>query len=450
MLGAALKSAQLPFIIDNESYYIQTIKWVNEYGLVKGLANIHIYLAQVSPWHILQAGLNLSFLSTTFNDLNGFLFIICILYCLLEPRNNEKSNKTTWFSLLPVVSIVFFLFLDAPSPDLPLLVITPLILYLYTREQTLERFKISLILFAFIAFIKITILPVGILFLPALINRGKLLYFIKLLSVFATIWIVKNIIVSGYPLYPFTFITSGNDWVVPQAILDSINTISHKDVYGVDSSTSFIQKLISWLQLDGIKGVFNKLIVFLFLIMLLFKKVRQNKKYLVIYSAFLIHFITLLFISPQYRFFLPEIMFFTLFIISEVVNYLNKETFNTTVILGGVLLSFTLFVDFNFKPLTANKHHQSVSKLKASQLYQPEPITRYPEMKFIKKQVGKFEYYSPETNFFIFGTGNGSLPCVNESQLDYFKQKTGYIPQPRGEFIEEGFISTKALDNIIQ
>ena len=33
------QSATLPFIIDNESYYIQTIKWLNEYGFVKGLAN---------------------------------------------------------------------------------------------------------------------------------------------------------------------------------------------------------------------------------------------------------------------------------------------------------------------------------------------------------------------------------------------------------------------------
>lgn len=28
--------ASIPFIIDNESYYIQTIKWINEYGFVKG------------------------------------------------------------------------------------------------------------------------------------------------------------------------------------------------------------------------------------------------------------------------------------------------------------------------------------------------------------------------------------------------------------------------------
>ncbi len=38
------QSATLPFIIDNESYYIQTIKWLTEYGFVKGLANLRLFL----------------------------------------------------------------------------------------------------------------------------------------------------------------------------------------------------------------------------------------------------------------------------------------------------------------------------------------------------------------------------------------------------------------------
>ena len=36
--------ASPPFLIDNESYYIQTIKWLNEYGFVKGLVNLHLFL----------------------------------------------------------------------------------------------------------------------------------------------------------------------------------------------------------------------------------------------------------------------------------------------------------------------------------------------------------------------------------------------------------------------
>ncbi len=50
--------ASAPFVIDNESYYIQTIKWLNEYGYVKGLVNLHLFLGQTSGWHVLQSAFN--------------------------------------------------------------------------------------------------------------------------------------------------------------------------------------------------------------------------------------------------------------------------------------------------------------------------------------------------------------------------------------------------------
>ena len=65
---------------DNESYYIQTVKWANEHGFVKGLINIHPFLGQFSGWHILQAGFNLHTPSFTYNDLNGLFFLIFVFY----------------------------------------------------------------------------------------------------------------------------------------------------------------------------------------------------------------------------------------------------------------------------------------------------------------------------------------------------------------------------------
>ena len=440
MLGAALKSAQTPFVIDNESYYIQTIKWVNEYGLVKGLGNLHIYFAQASPWHILHAGLNLNFLGISFNDLNGFIFFICMLYCI-----TESKHKTGWFSLLPVFSIVYFLFLDAPSPDLPVLVITPVILYLYIENKSEDDFKISLLLLAFIAFIKITIAPLGLLFLFKLDTRKKIWFFIKTIAVFGIVWMIKNVILSGYPLYPFINISWGSNWVIPQPIIDRMGIIGHKDVYGIGANASFIQKIISWLQMEGIKGILNKIMVVLFLFMPLFRKIRRDTSYRAVYIVFLIHFIILLFTSPQYRFFLPEILFFMLFIGNEIMTAIQSKIIYKTITLSGVLAVLILFFNLSFTSITPNKFHQSQSGFQLSQLYRPEPVTRYPEMKFVKRQMGNLDYYSPETNFFIFGTADGPLPCVNEAQIDFFEKETGYKPQLRRESIQEGFISSQTL-----
>ena len=54
--------ASIPYVNDNESYYIQTIKWLNEYGFVKGIINIHLFFGQTSGWHITQSAFNFSFL----------------------------------------------------------------------------------------------------------------------------------------------------------------------------------------------------------------------------------------------------------------------------------------------------------------------------------------------------------------------------------------------------
>src|SRR5690606_10458734 len=63
---------------DNETYYIQTVKWLNEAGYVSGLANLHIFLAQQSGWHLLQAVFSFPFLEIEFNDLSAFaLWLLC-------------------------------------------------------------------------------------------------------------------------------------------------------------------------------------------------------------------------------------------------------------------------------------------------------------------------------------------------------------------------------------
>ena len=82
ILISLIHSSSLPFLTDNESYYIQTIKWLNNYGLVKGLANLHMFFGQSSGWHILQSSFNFSFITSNFNDLNGFLIIGTSYFCL--------------------------------------------------------------------------------------------------------------------------------------------------------------------------------------------------------------------------------------------------------------------------------------------------------------------------------------------------------------------------------
>src|SRR5690606_36686416 len=129
----AQKSAGWHFVVDNESYCIQTSKWLNVYGFVKGLGNLHLSLAPNSGWNTMQAGLSLSFLTDRISDLNGFLLIVCAFFYLSE---FQQKNEKHWIGFIVLFNVLLFQFVDAPSPDLPLLLITPILSYFFTEKQT--------------------------------------------------------------------------------------------------------------------------------------------------------------------------------------------------------------------------------------------------------------------------------------------------------------------------
>jgi len=54
------QSAGAPYMIDNETYYIQTIKWLDQYGLVPGLANLHFFLSQMSGILFLERSIGMN------------------------------------------------------------------------------------------------------------------------------------------------------------------------------------------------------------------------------------------------------------------------------------------------------------------------------------------------------------------------------------------------------
>ncbi|WP_134140880.1 LIC_10190 family membrane protein [Flavobacterium sp. S87F.05.LMB.W.Kidney.N] len=116
-----LQCASIPFVIDNESYYIQTIKWLNEYGFVKGLSNLHLFYGQTSGWHITQSVFNFSFLYKNFNDLSGFCLLLGNVFAIQKLNEYSKNDNKNYLlvGLLPLFNIFFFQFISAPSPDIP-------------------------------------------------------------------------------------------------------------------------------------------------------------------------------------------------------------------------------------------------------------------------------------------------------------------------------------------
>ena len=195
LVSSAYKCAQIPFILDNESYYIQTIKWLNEHGFVKGLANLNIAFGQTSGWHILQSGLNFNFISNRFNDLNGFLLVVCAFYFLSIFNENYKINKTYhWSIFILVYNVLTFQFINSPSPDLPIFLLGQLIFIQFLKKElSSSDIKMTVLLFMFLCFIKITIAPIGLLIFYLIYKQKKQkLFFLISSLIFGVLWILKN------------------------------------------------------------------------------------------------------------------------------------------------------------------------------------------------------------------------------------------------------------------
>lgn len=448
IFGALLKSAQFPFITDNESYYIQTIKWLNEYGFVKGLANLHVFFAQNSAWHILQAGLNFSFITGSINDINGFVFIICTIYCITEGYALSNGKKIYWLAFMPAFALLLFLFLEAPSPDLPLLVIIPILLHLYIQQDNDgNNYKIALLLFIYLVSIKITVLPLGLVFLPRLFSKKNLSFLVITALPIGILWIIKNTIVSGYPLYPLPFFKTGYNWAIPDNLFHLI--IEATTDYGYNRNgvplphnITMAARLMYWIQQTGLARIMN--VATLAVLAIMPFSMLKNKKYRFIYIALLVNFLFILFTSPQFRYFLYITLSGSLFVVAAIYNKLkvNLVAYKMVVITGSLLVVVS-FLNFGLSKLTTNKLHQKKGNVQLTQVYMPETNTKFPDIEFEKIRLGNLEYYSPKYNFFRFGTANAPLPAVNRIQIKYFKRKLGIVPQLRTNDIKDGFKSVK-------
>lgn len=427
VLLIALKSSQLPSIFDNESYYIQTIKWLNEYGFVKGVANVHPFLGQFSFWHVLQSGFSFSFLPINFNDINGFILVVGIYYFI--EKEQFKSDNWSFFSVIFLV--FYFQFLDAPSPDLPILVFSAIVFNEFI-EHSIEK-KSILLFIIYMIFLKLTFAPILILAFVYLLRRKKIVPFFTITAIFFGInWIAKNIIIIGYPLFPLSLFETDFDWKMSKSVLTKLTQVTIDAGYTENliatENLSLIEKLKLWFHLNGINAFFNKGILLLFLIIPLTQFFKRNLNFKILYFILAIQFIFLLVTSPQYRFFLPSFILFSTIVIYEISTHLKFNIKRLTFTFSLLLIGISLFMNL--------KKTSDKTPFSFSQILIPDTITKYNSISFEQKRIDNFIFYEAKFSN-IYETGNGNLPSVNAKVFQYYN----YLPQQRKTDVKDGFIS---------
>lgn len=438
-----LHSSSLPFLTDNETYYIQTIKWLNNYGLVKGVSNLHPFFGQFSGWHIVQASFNFSFLVDNLNDINGFLIIMASFF-MIEKWDEFKltENKNDLFVALIFVSLVgIFMFIGSPSTDFPILVIAPIIVYLYLdlfQNNKEENINIIAILILLIILIKVTISPILLLLIVALI-KVKNYKFWKTATVLSVIslvsFVIKNIVVSGYPLYPLDV---GNelvnfDWKINNSIQYNWEELSKQN---------FIQEFWTWINLPKLNGVLNKSILLFLVVFPVF--IKKRKEIIFLYVYFIIQFIIFYLTSPQYRFFIPILLVMALFMGSKLLckkNYAIK----VLMVANLAILFFIGVFGLKLNKVTNSNIMSKKHALIPSQIIFPRAITQFENLEFNEHKLENLNYFSPTNDsIFFWQTSNGPLPCMNKNMIDYYSKYYNHIPQMRTGNIKDGFRSAKS------
>lgn len=453
---ALAQSATLPFIIDNESYYIQTIKWLNEYGFVKGVANLHLFLGQTSGWHITQSVYSFSFLYDRFNDLNGFCLLLGNFFAFqkLHAYFTKGHSLDLVFGLLPLTYVFLFQFISSPSPDLPIYVFGFILFSVFLQEvtgTTKDAFIILSILTLFAVYIKITAVILVIFPFVFFIKQYKVLkdsvFGVSCIGTLVLLlFVLKNAVLTGYPLFPLPYFRIAEfDYTIPRSVMDfffSKNMMhSFYIPYSAFEGLSILDLAKHYFLYNGISGYIGIVsLIMLFVVPILIIKKRLSKSIWTIYFAFILVVILLCFSSPQYRFYVYFTLFFLLLLLSQWIT--NKKWILGFLSVNLVILAILILVPISFSSLTKNNLLSQNNTFHGKNIIIPEPNTKW-KQEFKKGSIGNMSYHSPLDVSFFWVTGNGNLPCVNTEQLNYFQHGFFYIPQQRSTDLNDGFYAQK-------
>lgn len=450
---ALAMSSVTPSIFDNESYYIQTIKWLNEYGFVKGLGNLHIFFAQMSSWHILQATFTFPFLETNFNDLNGYFLVIFSFFCvqqLHQYKTSKKINQLYVGSVLVGLPFIIF-FINAPSPDLPVFLISQLLFYLFIKhfkEIDYSRFMLILLLTIFLCVIKITtcvlvLLPIILLVKHYSLLKGKLVKPILFSFFVLVLFLMKNVFLTGYLLYPLQILDVLNvDWKVPTALIQlfKVGTYNAAFDYQELANLSTSQLFIAWITSFKFNGIINIIFTTLlisFPFLWYFKS--KEKAVFILYVIGVLHFVLAWIFSPQYRFFFFYMLFFAMQI---CVWFFRKEKTIVFFMAVSLLLSLVPFLTelklSNYT--TIKKTNTKTSLLKFENILEPN-VNSSMSPDFEEQIENGFHYNSPTKESYFWTAGNTPLPAVNTKQIDFIKKYYKIVPSLRTEDVGDGFKS---------
>jgi len=430
---------------DTIGYHAQAIKWIEEHRVIPGLVNLQPRLGLQNSWFILSAVFAFDFTGTAYvTFINSTLLIWFLIF--ITGRINEgyikKDPLTSLFWLIlagyciwsyPMIRLTA----TSASPDFIAIILTWITFWSLFCEKHRVPPGIILLFSVFAFTVKLSVAPLlflGLYCLAGLVSRRKTMevsVVIILCFIILFPFITRNIITSGYPLFPAAFPDlSAADWKFPEKdIFDLQHYITGYARGFKNGSEQLIMESARsdfsiWLPVWW-KGLafYDKSLLGLFLAVFLtgvirFRNLKQSDKNLKV----------LLFVSLAGSVFwfwnAPDPRFGYGFLIAfiAIMLYLLKKGRSFPVPRISTLRDFAILV------LLLSVNTYSVYRL--ARFFEPEQIIVPLGMEKISYKTvkcGTLEMYIPVG---AEGCGGTPLPCTTEDCSRFL---------PRGNSLESGF-----------
>lgn len=415
-----------PFILDHFGYYIPTIKWITEYGLVKGISNLDLLLGQMSGWHIFQAGF--SHFSDPFLRINSIVLLVYLIWIY---------EKKSWIHLLFLP--VLFLFSQSPNTDLPVMVFSLMLL-----QEMVARNPNAALLFAFsvfVFFIKPTMiwLPLLCFLYSVFILKGGFKFMLPGFFILL-LFFIKNIWTLGFPVFPVQFPDFGIGWKPNAQLLQNSADMAVLKSYDLQYTIAEIrgfsgfERIKNWLFLPGIKGWVNSLFIVSLTVFLVFTIRKKSMLITLVFISVMVKSVLVLLFSAQYRFFSDVflVVFFIIFL-DRVSAIYSRLFFVGASVLLAVAFSFpvvfrTVLPDFRAGGFMAGFYTEQFLYPSAYQWH-----------KYHQYQIGNLAFNVVNGYQYSFDTPIPAIsPGFLKEDLD-----AGIFPQLKTQSLKDGFIWRK-------
>jgi hypothetical protein len=432
---ALLESVGPSKINDTFLYHHGAIRWINDYPIVKGLANLHNRYGFNSTMFLTSAFFSGRWLtgSDLMPTVNIFFFLLMLLRGSSEiQRAWKKEQFYLVFFHLAFIFIVFFqlkAFLSGVSPDFISAVLVYFLITAFLKMNDKGQQKLNFVHLVFLVFLLPTLKLSQATCATALIfigfyypwHKDKRAWVLVFGAGFALIvpWLYRTVLLTGYPLFPSTtFDFFAVDWKVPATSPSDSTFVSHSAY----SAKAFVQ---SWARIP--EGHFSKtlampyaqwlpiwirnqsfftnaLIGLAFVSPLsmgfLFYLKKVDKLTLLLWISLFFNVIFWFFSAPDFRFAAASIVLCSLFCLQPFFVSLSKNVSQKLIVATATAFFLYLF----YVALIKKSTRITPSELSET-LICP---TKYPQPVLIKKSANGCIYYVPDVDNTC---GDSPLPC---------------------------------------